>query len=90
MRFQKNNPVLVTRKEKYSTARTTKQKESQQTSETAAIYLLKRCFFWFSKSISERMGEKTRLKRLSNARRGEWRHKRTFQKFVKYYDWLTD
>jgi len=49
MRFQKNNPVLVTRKEKYSTARTTKQKESQQTSETAAIYLLKRCFFLFSK-----------------------------------------
>ena len=42
----KNNPVLVTRKEKYSTARTTKQKESQQTPETAAILFTETALFF--------------------------------------------
>ena len=46
MRFQKNNPVLVTRKEKYSTARITEQKKSQQTSETAEILFSKTALFF--------------------------------------------
>jgi len=53
MRFQKNNPVLVTRKEKYSTARITEQKESQQTSETAEILFTKTALFFLG-SMSKR------------------------------------
>jgi len=51
--------VLVTRKEKYSTARTTKQKESQQTPETAAILFTETALF-------SRFNEKKSKKKKAN------------------------